>query len=73
MDPDTIPISTNIFCSLRAYAFVWAGFPPPMACPIRTDAEEEAPTAMDLTSRNKVEATLLAAIALLAMCPRITV
>lgn len=47
--------------------------PVPMVLPITTDAAEAAPTAMDLTIRKMVEATLFAAMAEESMWPRITV
>ena len=44
-----------------------------MVFPIMTEAVEAAPTAMDLTIRKMVDATLLAAIAAAVIWPRITV
>ena len=38
-----------------------------------TDVAAADPTAMDFTIKNRVDATLLAAMALAVMCPRMTV
>lgn len=65
MDPDTIP---PVF-SAAAGHMPLSGQKIPFQWPAQSGRtqREEAPTAMDLTSRNRVETTLLAAIALLAM------
>ena len=47
--------------------------PVPIVFPMITDAAEDAPTAVDFTIKNKVDATLFAAMAVAFICPRITV
>ena len=47
--------------------------PVPIVFPTMTDAVEEAPTDMDFTSRNRVDAALFAAMAAALMCPNMTV
>jgi len=71
--PEKIPITRNNLCINFAYPLTKLISPLPMVCPITIDAAEDAPIAVDFTIIKIVDATLFAAIAAVAICPKMTV
>ena len=69
--PDRTAIPRKRSWSCRTYHFSRLSSPAPIARPTKNVAVEAAPCAADLTTRNMVEATLFAAIALADIWPRI--